>query len=279
VIAHFQRKDVPMNLVQAAGFPFSNVGLPKSWASFGASSFKVDALFEMHRKNADAAMRATYVLLDGLNRITQRQGALFTATINHYSKAAHDIFAHASFEERASNPVGAVRHVYVSSVDSLREQSDIAAETNVTVGDILGTRVSEALDEFNLLFGKPSAPTTAGSAADAAVALPAPGVDVAVVAEPVARVDVAVVVEPAVGVDAVVVAEPAASVDAIVVAKPAANVDAVVVAEPAAGVGETAVASEAPLVEVVPIVSPAAKTRPKKASPPTKPARRPTSRN
>ena len=195
-----------MNEVQAAGFPFSNVGLPKSWVSFGASSFKVDALFEMHRKNADAVTRVTYVLLDGLNRITQRQGALLTATVNDYSKVAHDILAHASFEERASNPVGAVRHVYVSSVDSLREQSDIAAETNVTVGDILGTRVSEALDEFNLLFGKPSAPTTAGSAADAAVALPAPGVDVAVVAEPVARVDVAVVVEPAAGVDAVVVA-------------------------------------------------------------------------
>src|SRR6187399_1686321 len=141
-------KDVPMNEVQAAGFPFSNVGLPQSWVSFGESSFKVDTLFEMHRKNADAVIRATYVLLDGLNRMTQRQGALLTASVNDYSKVAHDIFAHASFEERASNPVGAVRHVYVSSVASFREQSDIAAETNVTIGDILSTRVSEALGEF-----------------------------------------------------------------------------------------------------------------------------------
>ena len=232
-----------MNEVQAAGFPFSNVGLPKSWVSFGASSFKVDALFEMHRKNADAVTRVTYVLLDGLNRITQRQGALLTATVDDYSKVAHDIFAHASLEDRASNPVGAVRHVCVSSIASLREQSDIAAETNVTVGDILSTRVSEALDEFKLLFGRPGAPTAAGGAADAAVAEPTAGVDVAVVTEP------------------------------------AAVVDAVVVAEPAASVGEAAAASEAGLVEAVPIVSPVAKTRPKMASRSTKPARHPTSRN
>jgi len=256
-----------MNEVQAAGFPFLNVGLPKSWVSFGASSFKVDALFEMHRKNADAVTRVTYVLLDGLNRITQRQGALLTATVNDYSKVAHDIFAHASFEERASNSIGAVGHVYASSVASLREQSDIAAETNVTVGDILSTRASEALDEFRLLFGTPGAPTTVDSAADAAVTEPAAGVDAAAVAEPAA------------GVDAAAVAEPAAGVDAAAVAEPAAGVDAAAVAEPAAGVGEAAAANEAALVEAVPIVSPVAKTRPKKASPPTKPARRPTSRN
>ena len=63
-----------MNLFQAAGFPFSNVGLSKTWVSLGAPSFKIDTLFEMHRKNADAVVSANYVVLDGLNRLAQRQG-------------------------------------------------------------------------------------------------------------------------------------------------------------------------------------------------------------
>jgi len=244
MVAHFLTKDVSMNLVQAAGFPFSSVGLPRTWIGFGAPSFKIDAVFEMHRKNADAVVRATYVMLDGLNRMAQRQGELFAATVNDHANAARDVFAHASFEEKASKQVGAVRHLYDSSVASLQEQSDITAETNVTVGDILSTRVNEALDEFGVLFGKPGAPAAASSVAAAAIT-----------------------------------AEPEAAVDAAIIAEPPAGVGAAVVAEPAAGVGEAAADNGAALVDAVPIAGPAAKFRPKKASLPTKPARRPTSRS
>ena len=205
-----------MNLFQAAGFPFSNAGLSKTWVSFGSPSFKMDALLEMHRKNADAVVSANHVVLDGLNRLAQRQGELFAATVNDYTKVTRDVFAGASLEEKASSR-DAVRHVYASSVASLRELSDIAVNTNATVADILTNRVKEAFDEFGVLLGKPGASTS--NVADAAV-----------------------------------------------------------VAEPTAGVEEAAVANEAVLVEAVPIVSPTAKTRPKKATPPAKPGRRPTSR-
>ena len=131
-----------MNLFQAAGFPFSNVGLSKTWVGFGSPSFKMDALFEMHRKNADAVVSANYVVLDGLNRLAQRQGELFAATVNDYTKVTRDVFAGASLEEKASSQVGAVRHVYASSVASLRELSDIAVNTNVTVADILTNRLA-----------------------------------------------------------------------------------------------------------------------------------------
>ena len=206
-----------MNLFQAAGFPFSNVGLSKTWVSFGAPSFKMDALFEMHRKTADAVVSANYVVLDGLHKMAQRQGELFAASVNDYTKVTRDVFARASLEEKASSQVGAVRDVYASSVANLQELSDIAVNTNVTVADILTTRVKEAFDEFGVLLGKPGAPTS--NVADAAV-----------------------------------------------------------VAEPTAGVEEAAVANEAALVEAVPIVSPSAKTEPKKAMPPAKHGRRPTSR-
>jgi len=207
-----------MNLFQAAGFPFSNVGLSKTWVSFVALSFKIDTLFEMHRKNADAVVSANYVVLDGLNRLAQRQGELFAATVNDYTKVTRDVFARASLEEKSSSQVGAARRLRFESVASLRELSDIAVNTNVTVAGILTTRVREAVDEFGALLGKPVA-TTASSVAATAV-----------------------------------VAEPVGSVD------------------------EAPVSIEATLVEAVPTVSPSAKTEPKKAMPPAKHGRRPTSR-
>ena len=190
-----------MNLFQAPGFPFSNVGLSKTWVSFGAPSFKMDALFEMHRKNADAVVSANYVVLDGLNRLAQRQGELFAATVNDYTKVTRDVFVRASLEEKASSQVGAVRDVYASSVASLRELSDIAVNTNVTVADILTTRVREALDEFGVLLGKPVA-TTASSV-----------VATAVVAEPVGSVEEAPVSIEATLVEAVPTVSPSAKTE------------------------------------------------------------------
>ena len=75
-----------MNIFQAAGFPFSNADLSKTWVGLGAPSFKIDALFEMHRKTADAVVSANYVVLDGLHKMAQRQGELFAASVNDYTK-------------------------------------------------------------------------------------------------------------------------------------------------------------------------------------------------
>jgi phasin family protein len=185
----------PMNLFQAAGFPFSNAGLSKTWVGLGSPSFKMDTLFEMHRKNADAVVSANYVVLDGLNRLAQRQGELFAATVNDYTKVTRDVFARASLEEKSSSQVGAVRDVYASSVASLRELSDIAVNTNVTVAEILTTRVREAFDEFGVLLGKPGAPTSSVAGA-AVVAEPTAGVEEAAVANETALVEAVPIVSP-----------------------------------------------------------------------------------
>ena len=185
-----------MNLFQAAGIPFSNVGLSKTWVSFGSPSFKMDALLEMHRKNADAVVSANYVVLDGLNRLAQRQGELFAATVNDYTKVTRDLFARASLEEKSSSQVGAVRDIYASSVASLRELSDIAVNTNVTVAEILTTRVREAFDEFGELLGKPVATTASSVAATAVVAEPVGSVEEAPVSIEATLVEAVPTVSP-----------------------------------------------------------------------------------
>ena len=189
-----------MNLFQAAGFPFSNAGLSKTWVGLGSPSFKMDTLFEMHRKNVDAVVSANYVVLDGLNRLVQRQGELLAATVNDYTKVTHDVFARASLDEKSSSQVGAVRDVYASSVANLRELSDIAVNTNVTVAEILTTRVREAFDEFGVLLGKPVATANSVEAT-------------AVVAEPVGNVEEVPVSIEATLVEAVPTVSPSAKTE------------------------------------------------------------------
>ena len=52
-------KDVSDEPIPSRRVPVSNAGLSKTWVGLGAPSFKIDALFEMHRKTADAVVRRT----------------------------------------------------------------------------------------------------------------------------------------------------------------------------------------------------------------------------
>jgi hypothetical protein len=69
-----------------------------------------------------------------------------------------------------------------------------SVNTNVTVADILITRVKEAFDEFGVLLGKPGAPTS--SVADAAVVAEPAGVEEAAVANEAALVEAVPIVSP-----------------------------------------------------------------------------------
>ena len=158
-----------MNLFQAPGFPFANADLTKTWVSFKLPSFKMDALFEVHRKNAEALTNANHVVFDGIMRMAQRQGELFTTTVNDYSKVTRDVLAGASFEERATKQADAAQHIHVSTFARFRELSDIAVKANVTAVDILNGRVAEAFDELRALFVAPVAHTTTTSLAPMSV--------------------------------------------------------------------------------------------------------------
>jgi phasin family protein len=161
-----------MNSLQAAGFPFANTDLTKAWSIFKFPSLNIEALLEVHRKNAAALTKANQVVFDGLKTLAQRERDLFKSTVDDYGKVTSDVLAGASFDERATKQADACRDIYVSSVARFRELSDIAVKTNVTAVDILNARVTEVFDEFRALFAGRGAPTTATSVGPSITAEP-----------------------------------------------------------------------------------------------------------
>jgi phasin family protein len=207
-------KDVPMNSFQAARFPFVNADLTRAWSNLKLPSLKIGELLEVHRKNASALTNASQVVFEGVATLAQRQGELLKTTVNDCSKVTRDVLAGASFEDRATKQADAARHIYISSLACFQELSDIAVKANVTAVDILNARVSEAFDEFRVMFAGPVAPAavttvaaTSVIAESVAVAEEVPDED-AVAAEPVA------VVEEVSEADAVSPVEPGPTVSA-----------------------------------------------------------------
>jgi phasin family protein len=157
VFAHTSiMKDVPMNSLQAAGFPFAYTDLTKAWVNFELPFLPTSALSEAHRKNAAALTNASQVVVECLQTLAQRQAQLFKSTIDDYSKVTRDVLAGTSFEERVTNQADISRHF----VGHLRELSDIAVKANVTAIDILNGRITEAFEELKSVFAEPLAPNS-----------------------------------------------------------------------------------------------------------------------
>jgi phasin family protein len=161
-----------MNSLQAAGFPFANTDLTKAWSIPKFPSLNIEALLEVHRKNAAALTKANQVVFDGLKTLAQRERDLFKSTVDDYTKVTSDVLAGASVEERATKQADGARHIYASSVARFLELSDIAVKTNVSAVDILNARVTEVFDEFRALFAGRGAPTTATSVGPSITAEP-----------------------------------------------------------------------------------------------------------
>jgi phasin family protein len=154
-----------MSPLQSASFPFAPADLTRAWSDFKLPSFGVEAFLEAHRKNAVAWATANQVAFDGLQALAQRQGDLIRSAVDGCGKAAGDVLAAATLEEKTAKQADAARDIYVSAVTGFADLSDIAARANVAASDIVNARIAAAFDEFKALFDVPAAEVVAAAAA------------------------------------------------------------------------------------------------------------------
>ena len=161
----------------------------KAWSIPRFPTLNIEALLEVHRKNADALTTANQVVFDGLKTLAECERDLFKSTFDEYTKVTSDVLTGASVEERATKQVEGAGHIYASSVARFLELSDIAVKTSVSAVDILNARATEVFDEFRALFAGRGAPTTSTIAAPSITAEPIAVVeDVAPIGNAVAAV-------------------------------------------------------------------------------------------
>jgi phasin family protein len=161
-----------MNSLQAVGWTSANTDLTKAWSFPKYPTLNVEALLEVHRKNAAALTKANQVVFAGLKTLAQRERDLFKSSVDDYTNVTSDVLTGTSVEERATKQVDVAGHIFASSVARFLELSDIAVKTNFSAMDILNARVTEVFDEFRALFAGRRAPTIATSASPSITAEP-----------------------------------------------------------------------------------------------------------
>lgn len=253
----------------SAGFPFANPDIATPWMDLRLPPLTLATLIEAQHKNAAALGNANQVVFDGLKTLLQRQGSLFTASVENSSRVTSDFLAAQSFEEGAAKQADAARDTYFSVVARLRELSDIVIDANMAAIGIVNARIIEAFGDFRALF----APPVSASIPSEAPALPAP----ATAAEESSAVEQAILpVEPdratATAVSTIAPQAVAPEAEAIA-AVPTASAETVV-PEPEAATAPPPPKAAAPSAKTA--APPSRTTVPKAPLP--RPPRRPTSR-
>ena len=91
-----------MNSRQSVGWPLANTELTKVWSIPKFPMFNIEALLELHRKNAAAWTEANRVVFDGLKTFAQRERDLLQSTVDDYTNVTSDLLTGASVEERVT---------------------------------------------------------------------------------------------------------------------------------------------------------------------------------
>ena len=181
-----------MNSLQAVGWPMANIELGNVWSNSKFPMFNIEALLEVHRKNAAAWTHANNAVFDGVKSFAQCERDLLKSTVDDYLTVTSNVLTGASVQERTTKQVESAGRIYTSSVAHFLELSNIAVKTNVSAVDILNARFTELFDEFTSLFNgrrtiaSSAEPTTAEPVAsveevalieDAIAALPSTATD------------------------------------------------------------------------------------------------------
>jgi phasin family protein len=112
----------------------------------------IEALLELHRKNAAAWTEANRIVFDGLKTFAQRERDVLQSTLDDYTNVTRDLLTGTSVAERATKQVDVAGRIFASNVAHFVELSNIAVNTNVSALDILNARVTGVFEEFRALF-------------------------------------------------------------------------------------------------------------------------------
>lgn len=149
-------------VTQTFKFPFADVDFTKVWGEFKmptATDFKfpalnVEALAEAQRKNIAVMTSTNQAAFEAFKALAERQADMVKAMTEEFSKAASEIMAAASFEEKAAKQADVAKKAYETAIANVRELSDMIAKSNTQTLDAVNARVAEVIEEIKAMIAK-----------------------------------------------------------------------------------------------------------------------------
>lgn len=123
-------------------------------------SVDVNKIMSSGRKNAEACTAAGQAMAESAQAIARRQAELARAQVEKTLKTCKDMLVNGSPEINTTKQVELAKTMFESSLNNLREVSELVTKSGFEVFDVLNRRASESIEEIT---GAASAATTSST--------------------------------------------------------------------------------------------------------------------
>ena len=114
----------------------------------------VEAIVETNRKNFAAFTTASTAAVESIKSIAQRQGDMFRAAMEDFSKHGSEVLAAATVEEKATKQIDFAKKSYELALANAKELTELYSKSHAEALATLSGRVSELTDEVKAAIAK-----------------------------------------------------------------------------------------------------------------------------
>lgn len=123
----------------------------KFWSDYQTpqlAAFDVNQAMSFGRRNAEAITAAGQAMSESVQAISRRQAELARAHVEKVLKTTKDMLVNGSPEINTGKQVDLAKTVFESSLNNLREVSELVTKSGFEVFDVLNKRASESIEEI-----------------------------------------------------------------------------------------------------------------------------------
>lgn len=114
-------------------------------------AFDINQAVSFGRRNAEAVTAAGQAVSESVQAISRRQAELARAQVEKLLKTTKDMLVNGSPEINTTKQVELAKTMFETSLNNLREVSELVTKSGFEVFDVLNKRASESIEEISTL--------------------------------------------------------------------------------------------------------------------------------
>ena len=134
--------------------PFADFDFTKIAGEFKLPNVNVESFVETGRKNFAALTTAGTSTVETMKTIAQRQGDMFRAAMEDFSKHGSEVLAAATVEEKAAKQIDFVKKSYDTVLANTKELADLYTKSQAEAFETLNARIAELTEEVKTAIAK-----------------------------------------------------------------------------------------------------------------------------
>ena len=126
----------------------------KSFSNFSMSNMDFNDLFNLARRNMEACSAANQVMMEGAQAINKRTAEVIQSNVEKCLSISREMMNSRSSEVNGKKSSEVAKDAFSSSVNSVREISEMISKSTFEAFDLINKRCAEAMEEAGKLSKK-----------------------------------------------------------------------------------------------------------------------------